>query len=155
MPSIEDRIQAIEDRDEIRELTARYCHAVRDGAGEAVVELFTEDGALEMNDRKFEGHGELRQAYGASMRQPTLRAFIQNHVIDLDGDRATGQCSVEIRAVEKGRAFTAAGHYDDTYRRDNGSWRFARRLLHIYHWVPLADGWGDDAEGTGPPNPLE
>ena len=31
MPTTEDRIQAIEDREEIRELTARYCHGIAAG----------------------------------------------------------------------------------------------------------------------------
>ena len=62
-------------------------------------------------------------------------------VVELDGDSASGRCSVEIRLVQDGEAYTAAGWYDDSYRRDGGGWRFAHRKFHVFHWVPLAKGW--------------
>jgi hypothetical protein len=57
------------------------------------------------------------------------RPFIQNHVIDVAGDDATGRCGVEIRMVDKGEAYTVAGHYFDSYRRIDGAWRFAAKGL--------------------------
>ena len=43
MPDLEARLRAVEDRDAIRELTARYCfHAVR-GDAEQITALFTDD----------------------------------------------------------------------------------------------------------------
>jgi len=44
-------------------------------------------------------------------------------VVDLDGDHATGFCSLELRMVE------------------NGVWKFAHRKLVFYHRVPLSRGW--------------
>ncbi len=67
---------------------------------------------------------------------------IQNHVIQIDGDTATGNCAVEIRMVQDGKAVTACGHYDDSYRRVGSEWKFARRQFNLYHWVLLAEGWG-------------
>ena len=51
MPSLEDRIRAVEDRDEIRELTARYCHLVAAADSAGIVDLFCEDGTFGMGDR--------------------------------------------------------------------------------------------------------
>ncbi len=150
MASIGDRIQAVEDKDEIRELTARYCYGVARGDTEGVVSLFCDDGVVEMPDRVLRGHDELRQAYGRAAPQLAPKPFIQNHVIELDGDRATGLCAVEVRVVQDGEAYTAAGHYEDTYRRVSGEWKFARRYLVIYHWVPLSKGWAT-SEPSGPP----
>ena len=52
-----------------------------------------------------------------------------------------GFSSVEIRLNQAGVAYTGAGHYEDVYRRVSGRWRFERRELFVYHWVPLAKGW--------------
>jgi ketosteroid isomerase-like protein len=144
------RIRALEDREAIRELTARYCFAISRNDIEGVLKLFCEDGAMLMNDRAFVGQDELRKGYGGGMPEPPLKPFIHNHVIELDGDRARGQCAVEIRAVQDGEAYTAAGCYEDEYRRVDGEWKFASRRFEVYHWVPLRQGWGGGAP-TAPP----
>ena len=141
MASTEQRIQELEDREAIRELTARYCHAVARGDGTAIVAMFTDDGVFQMEPRAVSGRAELEDFYGAVSASPPI-PFIQNHVIELAGDGARGTCSVEIRLVQDGEAYTAAGWYEDTYRRVDGSWRFARRDFHVFHWVPLKKGWG-------------
>ena len=144
------RIQSLEDKDAIRELTARYCWAVSRNDLEGIVELFCKDGWFAMNDRRFEGQDGLRQGYGAGMPEFSPKPFIQNHVIELDGDRATGRCAVEIRAVQDGEAYTAAGQYEDTYQRVDGQWKFASRTFEVYHWVPLRQGWSPGVSSAPP-----
>ena len=138
--SLEQRLTELADKDEIRELTARYCFAVADADTTGILALFCEDGAFKMRDREFRGTAALKEMYDGTALAPP-RPFIQNHVIDVDGDDATGRCAVEIRMVHKGEAYTVAGHYFDTYRRVDGHWRFAERDFHTWHWVPLARGW--------------
>jgi uncharacterized protein (TIGR02246 family) len=147
------RIQALEDKDAIRELTARYCYAVARNEPEAVVALFCKDGSLVMFDRAFQGHDELRRAYAQGTPGVAPKPFIQNHVIELDGDRAQGMCAVEIRAIQNGEAYTAAGYYEDEYRREDGEWKFACRRFHVYHWVPLREGWASTTPSGPPPFP--
>ena len=139
MTTLEERIRAIEDRDQIRELTARYCHSIAKAEAAAVVDLFCEDGIFEMGERVVRGRGELEEFYSVVSDSPPI-PFIQNHVIELDGDQASGLCSVEIRIVQQGEAYTAAGWYDDHYRREGDRWRFAHRLYHVFQWVPLSKG---------------
>ena len=141
MGTIEERAQVLADKDEIRELTARYCFAVAEGDADAIVELFCEDGSFRMRDRSYEGVEGLRELYAGAAAGTTPKPFIQNHVIEVDGDTATGRCGVEIRMVRKGEAYTVAGHYADTYRRVDGRWRFQSRDFMTYHWVPLNQGW--------------
>jgi uncharacterized protein (TIGR02246 family) len=141
MPTIEERVQELADKDEIRELTARYCLAVADGDATGIVELFCTDGSFTMGDRHYEGLEELRRLYDGAAAGVSPKPFIQNHVIDVEGDSATGRCGVEIRMVHKGEAYTVAGHYADVYRRVDGHWRFASRNFKPYHWVPLSKGW--------------
>ena len=67
-----------------------------------------------------------------------------NGAITLDSsrcDEARGRCSVEIRMVRDGESITAAGWYDDRYRRVEGKWKFAARIFHAFHMVPLSKGW--------------
>ncbi|MGH7863645.1 MAG: nuclear transport factor 2 family protein, partial [Candidatus Binataceae bacterium] len=51
--SIEQRVQELADREEIKELTARYCWHVAHGEGEQVAKLFSDDGLLEVRDGTF------------------------------------------------------------------------------------------------------
>jgi uncharacterized protein (TIGR02246 family) len=145
MATVEERLAVLEAKDEIRELTARYCFAVADGQAAGIVELFCEDGVFEMRDRRWSGRAELQQLYGRAAAGTTPKPYIQNHVIEIDGDAASGRCGVEIRMVHKGEAYTVAGHYFDTYRKVGGRWRFAHRDFRTYHWVPLSRGWADTA----------
>ncbi len=147
--NLEQRIQELEDRDQIKELTARYCWHVARGEGEAVAALFTDDGVLEVADGSFKpvnGREALLSFYRASVNQPQLAIpFIQNHIIEVHGDDAEGTCGIEARFTRNGESVTAAGYYEDRYRRVNGQWRFARRRITFYHVVPLKQGWAEAA----------
>ena len=145
MATVEERLAVLEAKDDIRELTARYCFAVADGLAEEIVGLFCDDGIFEMRDRRWSGLAELGQLYAGAAAGTTPKPYIQNHVIEVHGDEASGRCGVEIRMVHKGEAYTVAGHYFDRYRKVDGHWRFAHRNFHTYHWVPLSRGWANTA----------
>jgi ketosteroid isomerase-like protein len=146
--SIEQRVQELEDRDQIKELTARYCWHVAHGEGEAVANLFTDDGVLDVRDSEFKavrGRDALLKFYRASVREPDVALpFIQNHIIELSGgDDAHGTCCIEARFARNGESVTAAGYYEDKYRRERGQWRFVERKLFFHHVVPLKQGWAE------------
>lgn len=158
MGSLEERVALLErqladalDREAIRELAARYCHAVVAGGGMPLVDLFTADGCMQGDAipaigrpaSETRGRAELVRVYGEFTTRLQLRPFIHNHVIELgagaspgSGEReARGICSVEIRAVEDGIAYDIAGHYHDRYRREDGVWKFLHRHFVLYYWV--------------------
>ena len=145
---VERRLDELASRDAIRELTAEYCRKVVRGDADGMVGLFTADGSVHthfpggsgQDDVTPRGASELRQAY-SDLDAMQLRPCIHNHIIEVDGDRARGFCSVEIRLVSRGVAYTGAGHYEDAYRRVDGAWKFQHRELFIYHWVPHTKGW--------------
>ncbi|MCH2172530.1 nuclear transport factor 2 family protein [Myxococcota bacterium] len=146
---LERDLAEFRDREAIRDLPSRYCQAAANSDGQAIVALFTDDGCLENNaipsiDRpasRAQGREELEVLFARATGSMRLRPFTHNHLIELHGDRATGWCTVEIRAVEDGVSYNAAGHYEDTYRRDAGTWKFERRELSIHHWVPAGESW--------------
>jgi len=138
---IEDRVQAIEDREEIRELTARYCHAIAAADVAGIVALFCDDGSFCIDGRVIKGTAALTEFYSGVLATPPI-PFIQNHVIDeLDGSQARARCSAEIRMTQNGESITAAGWYDDSFRRDDGRWKFLERRFKFFHAVPLSRGW--------------
>jgi hypothetical protein len=55
---------------------------------------------------------------------------ISNIKIDVDGDRATGysKYSVLTRNDEDQSYIRVHGHYDDTYIREDGRWKFLSRV---------------------------
>lgn len=143
MDDIERRLDVMESKDAIRELTAAYCFAVAEGRGADIVAMFTSDGCFKMRGNEWRDASGLEEMYLGIGDSITPKPYIQNHVIEVDGDTARGRCGVEIRMVNKGEAYTVAGHYHDTYRRVNGRWLFAERDFQVFHWVPLAKGWAE------------
>ncbi len=137
-----DMLETLAAKDEIRELTARYCHAVVDGDADQIVSLFCEDGMFRSHTLAPQGHGALLEFYSAGVGEQTHKPFVQNHVIEFeDDDNAQGRCSVEIRVWQDNRSYTQSGHYHDRYRRENGRWRFAERHYVRYHNAPWDTGW--------------
>jgi len=145
--SIEQRVRELEDRGQIIELTARYCWHIAHGEGEAAANLFTDDGVLDMTDADFKpvrGREAILKFYRASVREPEVALpFIHNHIIELSGDDARGTCAIEARFSRNGESVTAAGYYEDKYRREGGRWLFAERKLYFHHVVPLKQGWAE------------
>ena len=140
--NIDQIVSRLAAKDEIRELTARYCHAVVDGNADTIVGLFCEDGVFQAHTFVSRGHTALREFYENGVGGKTHKPFVQNHVIDFKNDtEAFGRCSVEIRVLENGEAYTQAGHYNDRYRKERGSWRFVERQYVRNHNVPWRHGW--------------
>jgi ketosteroid isomerase-like protein len=141
--SIERTVRGLMDREEIKELTARYCWHVMRGEGAKIVELFADDAVFDNSANGgavANGRAELLKFY-EGIRPLQAIPFIQNHIIEVNGDAANGTCAIEGRFTVKGDSLTGAGYYEDRYRRVNGQWRFAARKLFLHHMVPLKEGW--------------
>ena len=142
---IEQVVRELADREEIKELTARYCWHVARGEGGAVVDLFTDDGVLAFggdSPREVRGRPALEEFYRRSVHRPEDAVpFIHNHIIELNGESAQGTCTIDARFIQNGESVIAAGWYADKYRRVEGKWRFAERRITFHHVVPLTKGW--------------
>ena len=142
MPSIEERLRTVEDRQAIAELRARYCHLLDERRWPEFVDLFAEDGVFE-GLSAVRGHKALMEFFGTRVPAMTEEFwhFCTNGTVDLDGDRATGRISLEYLSVVKGVSYVSAGHYDDEMVRVDGVWRFAARRITFYFLAPLSEGW--------------
>jgi ketosteroid isomerase-like protein len=135
-------VHRLADLEEIRELARRYAHYVwqQDAAG--AVDLFTVDGEMHTGDRPpIVGRAALAEMYRGTLSEGKFQPFVHNHVVELNGDAATGTCYLDLRAVHDGQSMIGAGYYEDVYVRVDGVWKFRSRRLNLLWYVPIADGW--------------
>ncbi|MFM8542798.1 MAG: nuclear transport factor 2 family protein [Chakrabartia sp.] len=128
-PKVEARLQALEDREAIRELIASYGPLADSGAADALSQLWVEDGRYAVGGM---GEAKGRAAIAALIDGPTHRTLMADgcaHMlgpvtITLNGDSATARGhSVVFRATGQG-GFEA-------HRVSANRWQLAR----------TADGW--------------
>lgn len=120
---------------ELSQLVHGYAARVDDR--QPVAELFTEDGVLvapdppDVLDPVREHQGRPAIAAATSALPPTFHAVV-GEVYSVDGDRATGRVAcVAHHVVDPRTDLVWHLRYADTYRREDGAWRFARRELSI------------------------
>ena len=148
--TLEEKVQQLADREEIRDLIATYAHRMAHGV--AVAELFTDDGAYinrgtpDLPPKEVRGRAALDEYYGdrTNLAEHPL-PMIHNHLISVRGDEASGICSIELRLAARGISFIASGYYQDRFRREDGRWKFVERDVAFFHWVPLQKGWAKNA----------
>lgn len=133
------------DRAELTELAARYALAVDERRPDDVPALFTEDGVLVTPDpprslapvTEHRGSAGVRAALGTVAGVPRTFHALAGSVLDPAGpDEARGTVACTAHHVTGGADGVAADlvwhlRYTDRYRREAGSWRFARRELAI------------------------
>ena len=145
--STDQLLQEMLDREAIRDLPILYCHHVWKSDVKGMVDLFTEDGSICINDGTIpdtQGREDLLTMYEKALNDLAPRPFIHNHVVKLEGpDKASGTCYVEIRGITDGKSIIGAGYYDDEYRKVDGEWKFLSRDVNMYYMVPLETGWAE------------
>lgn len=135
--SIEQRLNILESREQIKELRARYAWLITRGKIEEVLALFTEDAIFESWAKDRRHHVQGRAALGAlmmaaDMRRPcTAVPLIHNDIIEIDGDRATGTCVMQT-PVGPNQPDGFTGYYHDVMRREQNGWLFAERRFYLY-----------------------
>jgi ketosteroid isomerase-like protein len=136
-------VRALVDCDEIRDLARRYAHHVWQNELDALAALFAEDGEMDPGTRPpIRGRAALLTAFREMLTTGSVfLPFVQQHVVDVDGDTATGTCYIDLRAEVDGKSMLGAGWYSDRYARTPEGWRIQSRKLTLRFFVPLADGW--------------
>jgi ketosteroid isomerase-like protein len=144
--SLEQKVQELCDREELRELIAKYAHKI--ARGYSVADMFTDDGvfitrAPGQPPVEVRTKAAITKMYEDAIpkRVDTPKPQIHNYVLVIDGDNARGVCSNELRITSKGESIIASGYYDDVFRREDGRWKFVVRDAVFLHWVPIQQGW--------------
>ncbi len=120
------------DKDEIRELLARYCFALDDGRFEEMAELFVPDGVWETGFGTGRGRtGIVAQAERILAGEKPRRVHLtSNIVIDLEGDTAAARSNWLMFANSPaGPVIGFGGSYFDQLVKVEGRWFFHHRRI--------------------------
>jgi uncharacterized protein (TIGR02246 family) len=117
----------------IQQLLARYNTAADLGDGEGFAATFTEDGVAAAGATVTTGRAALAErGNGVPDRTPGIRHWVNNHVINVDGDDATATVYVMVVVTGAGGPkIVASGRYSDQMRRTVEGWRFSRREFAV------------------------
>ena len=146
---LEEMVQELWDREKIKELTYQYGLAIEAQDVDRMANLFTEDGSVDFSSLGrgvIKGHQNLKEFYRGTWPLK-VKPFFTNHVIQINGNRATGVCSLENRATRGEESLIGAGRLHDEYEKVNDEWKFKSRRVEMFYFVPLSEGWG---KVTGP-----
>jgi hypothetical protein len=148
--SMEERLQAIEDINEILLLKGRYVDGADGGwtklshNADAVAALFVEDGSWEAEGFvRAVGRKQIHAAFrGMRVNTPIACHISANPMIRVKGDTATGVFHVLVMTSDReGHDMFTAGQYHDTFVRTPKGWRFKSLLCKFFFSGPYADGW--------------
>ncbi len=147
--ALETTLRSLSDKEAIRDLARLYAHHVWQRNLESLVELFVEDGEMDTSlEEPIRGRKALREAFQRLVEddQADLQPFVHNHVVELDGDKASGTAYVDLRSIRDGQSMLGSGFYRDQYVRQGGEWKFESRRLELRFFVPLHQGWAGEEE---------
>ncbi len=146
---LEDRLRAIEDRNTIVNLKARYINACDGGwnrfshNADLVASLFTPDGVWQAeNQPPAVGREAIRELFSSfSAEAPFVFHCITNPLIEVRGDRATGEWHLsEVFIDAQGVETWAGGIYTDTFERGHDGWLFKTMSVTYAYFGPYKSG---------------
>ncbi len=153
--SLEQRVQRLEDIEEIRRLKATYCDLCDQGLGNetvlnALLPHFVDDADLDFGMGEgsvFHGKDQLKIFFGDVVPASVVFSMhmVHNSVIDVDGDTAKGRYYFEAPTTNAGtkEAQWMAGRYIEDYVRVDGEWKFKAIQVKWNYVAAYKDGWGD------------
>ena len=131
-------LNELKDRIALKELVDRISILGDQKDFENQVQLFSEDAISETIAEgktvlKLEGRQEMAQAFEKFLQDvETVYHFNGQHLVTIDGDKATGKCYCLIKLIskEEGKALktTIGATYEDDYIRLKNRWFVAKRI---------------------------
>jgi uncharacterized protein (TIGR02246 family) len=123
-----------EEKDAIREVMARYCHALDACRFDDVASLFAEEGEWMTDYGQARGRTEIAAFIAGVVPKkgegPQRKHYITNIVITLEGDRARSVSDyLIIRESENGLIPVMGGTYKDLFVKRGADWLFLRKEL--------------------------
>jgi len=122
-------------KDAIRELMARYCHALDACKFGEVASLFTDDGEWTTTYGRACGRAQIEALLASVVPKPgegpQRKHYISNIVVTLAGEDLANARSdyLVIRESPTGLIPVMGGTYLDTFVKREGGWQFARKEL--------------------------
>jgi hypothetical protein len=159
LAQLRQRLGELEDREAIRELTARYMQAMHDARWEDAVACFADQACYDHGVLgELRSKQEIRSFYTEFM--PRFEAaggwafdLLADPVIEVDGDRAQGRWFLLTLLIDPDtqEAAWSMATLEYEYTRERGQWRFARnRCIHEHLLVDHRTGWGRSGRSKVP-----
>lgn len=136
-------IQELLDREEIRNLRTLYAHHLDSNNIDALDHVFSADAVVEVTVGKMEGIAAIRAGLSDAFKlfdrdhhgsYPFMHAIV-NHWIKLTGpDTAEGRCYLidfDTASKPDPNPLLLLGLYADQYQRIDGQWRITRTRLEV------------------------
>jgi uncharacterized protein (TIGR02246 family) len=134
-PSIEARLQLLEDKEEIRTLLLDYGRTLDARDLKAYSELFAKDGEWIGGFGSVKGRAELlefmKKNIGTAPNSGKTYHLLTNFFITVNGNTATANSrwSYVIGSADKKPVLEHSGRYEDTLIREDGRWKFQKRIV--------------------------
>lgn len=155
--TIEQRVQHLEDLEEIRGLRMEYHHCVNEDRFPDASPLFTDDAYVEYQGvGSAKGKDEVYQLFARLRDAVTLiKQFVSNHMVKIDGDRASGIAYLDARYAQDGKSVIAAVKFVEEYRRTSEGWKISDMRALILFSVPVQEGWAGETHSHLKPLPQD
>ncbi|MEZ5750167.1 MAG: nuclear transport factor 2 family protein [Caenibius sp.] len=143
-------------REEIRDVLARYCHAIDRRQWNNLAAVFWPDARVEygLYDDRADGFVPVVQALYEELRIDITQHFIGNCILRVTGNEGCGETYVHAlhRVPAEDGTFQdllMGSRYLDTFRCRDGEWRISARKV-AFDWlrvIPDSPGWDTGAFG--------
>jgi 3-phenylpropionate/cinnamic acid dioxygenase small subunit len=130
--ALAERVQRLEDLEEIRQLFIDYGHYLDSGNFAAYGELFADDGEVLLGPvGRAKGPAAIEALMAKTLDGARGSSFhiVSNPIIELQGDQATTEVmwTVIARDAQDHTTVSMLGRHRDSLIRERGRWRFLRR----------------------------
>lgn len=146
LEEIARRLTRLEDIEAIKQLKARYCEICDDDHNpDRITSVFAEDGIWESKDfGTAKGHAAIRDLFGGFQKMIAFSQHnVSNPIIEVDGDRATGDWyflgPFVMGQPSEGRWL--ALEYHDDYVKVDGRWLYQHLRIKLRLSARHEKGW--------------
>ncbi|MBW4840219.1 MAG: nuclear transport factor 2 family protein [Paenibacillaceae bacterium] len=155
---LEEKIQRLEDMEQIRQLKARYFRFTDEKKWSDFAALFTADAHIEADGAEYPGGGEGFANMIADLvgKAPSVHHGHMPEIHMIDKENAEAIWAMEDLltfpdAVDAYPGHNGYGQYRETYRKVNGVWKISSMKLTRFRMDPLAN-WDPNTDPvTGEP----
>jgi 3-phenylpropionate/cinnamic acid dioxygenase small subunit len=124
--------QTLIDRALVIDLAVAYTRGVDARRWDEACAVFTEDATVDYGSRvgTERGRNQIAQLLGRTLDGlDSTQHLIGNHVVEIEGDRATHSCYLVAQHVRNGELYTVGGTYFDELVRGDDGWAIVHRRL--------------------------
>jgi hypothetical protein len=126
-------LQTLVDREDIRDLNARFSHAIDNRDGELFASLWTEDGIGQRKNSEPRVQGRAALVEHAKHWPVDGRRLCTEAVLVVDGDQARQTIYCLYYDMSPPCAVSMVGQYEDKLVRTPKGWKFAERIFDPFY----------------------